>query len=584
MAFDGAYLYAVKQEIEAMTGARADKIHQPSRDEIIIHLRGREGMQKLLISTAGDSARLHLTEAAIENPAVPPMFCMLLRKHLGGGKLLAARQDGLERVLFLDFECINELGDRVQLTLACEVMGRYSNCILYDQDGKIIDSLKRNADVTRDRVILPGFPYEMPQRSRRLNFMDTDDETVISALLLAPDAPLDKALVQLFEGVSPLLAREWAYYVSKSSTLRTHDMTQDHRDRLLFTLRRTAEMLRTGSCQFSLLQTPEGQLKDYCFLRPEQYGALLVVRPMPSASAALDAFYTERDLHARMKQRANDLFRLVMTRLERVSRKLENQRAELAVTDKMERNKLYGDLLSANLYRLQKGDTAAVLENFYEEDCPQISIPLQVNLTPAQNAQRYYTFYRKAATAKEKLTEQIAQGEQELVYLESVFDVLSRAESEADLLLLREELCEQGYLKKRSGRQKPTKQQPPMVYRSEDGFMILVGRNNRQNDLLTTKQAAKQDIWLHTQNIPGSHVILVTDGAEPSETAIRQAAVLAAYHSKARDSAQVPVDFTRVKFVKKPNGAKPGMVIFTNQQTLYVKPDAQLCGKLAQKV
>ncbi len=584
MAFDGAYLYAVKQEIEAMTGARADKIHQPSRDEIVIHLRGREGMQKLLISTAGDSARLHLTEAVIENPAVPPMFCMLLRKHLGGGKLLAARQDGLERVLFLDFECINELGDRVQLTLACEVMGRYSNCTLYDQDGKIIDSLKRNADVTRDRVILPGFPYEMPHRSRRLNFMDTDDETVISALLLAPDAPLDKALVQLFEGVSPLLAREWAYYVSKGSTLRTHDMTQDHRDRLLFTLRRTAEMLRTGSCQFSLLQIPEGQLKDYCFLRPEQYGALLVVRPMPSASAALDAFYTERDLHARMKQRANDLFRLVMTRLERVSRKLENQRTELAETDKMERNKLYGDLLSANLYRLQKGDTAAVLENFYEEDCPQISIPLQVNLTPAQNAQRYYTFYRKAATAKEKLTEQIAQGEQELVYLESVFDVLSRAESEADLLLLREELCEQGYLKKRSGRQKPTKQQPPMVYRSEDGFMILVGRNNRQNDLLTTKQAAKQDIWLHTQNIPGSHVILVTDGAEPSETAIRQAAVLAAYHSKARDSAQVPVDFTRVKFVKKPNGAKPGMVIFTNQQTLYVKPDAQLCEKLAQKV
>lgn len=584
MAFDGAYLYAVKQELEALTGTRADKIHQPSRDEIIIHLRGREGMQKLLISTSGDSARLHLTQAVIENPAVPPMFCMLLRKHLGGGKLVSVRQDGLERILFLDFECVSELGDRVQLTLACEVMGRYSNCILCDQDGKIIDSLKRNADVTRERVILPGFAYEMPHRSRRLNFMDTDDETIISALLLAPDAPLDKALVQLFEGVSPLLAREWAYYVCKSDFIRTHSMTQDHRDRLLFTLHRTAEMLRNGGCQFSVLQTPEGQLKDYCFLRPEQYGALMVVRPMPSASAALDEFYTKRDLHARMKQRANDLFRLVMTRLERVSRKLDNQRAELAQTDKMEHNKLCGDLLSANLYRLQKGDAAAVLENFYEEDCPQISIPLQVNLTPAQNAQRYYTLYRKAVTAKEKLSEQIAQGEQELAYLESVFDVLSRAETEADLLLLREELCEQGYTKKKNGRQKPPKQQPPMVYRSEDGFMILVGRNNRQNDLLTTKQAAKLDIWLHTQNIPGSHVILVTDGMEPSETAIRQAAVLAAYHSKARDSAQVPVDFTRVKFVKKPNGAKPGMVIFTNQQTLYVKPDAQLCEKLAQKV
>ncbi len=584
MAFDGAYLYAVKQEIEALIGSRADKIHQPSRDEIIIHLRGREGMQKLLISTSGDSARLHLTEVAIENPAAPPMFCMLLRKHLGGGKLLAVRQDGLERILFLDFECVNELGDRVQLTLVCEIMGRYSNCILVGQDGKIIDSLKRNADVTRERVILPNFPYEMPHRSRRLNFMDTDDETIVSALLLAPDVPTDKALVQIFEGISPLLAREWAYYVCKTDTLRTHSMTQDHRERLLFAIHRTAEMLTAKNCKFTILQTPEGQMKDYIFLRPEQYGALMITKPMPSASAALDEFYAKRDLHARMKQRANDLFRLVMNRLERVSRKLANQRAELAETDKMERNKLYGDLLSANLYRLEKGDTTAVLENFYDENCPQISIPLQANLTPAQNAQRYYTLYRKASTAKEKLSEQIMQGEQELVYLESVFDVLNRAETETDLLLLREELYQQGYSKKRNAKQKPPKQQPPMVYRSEDGFMILVGRNNRQNDLLTTKQAAKQDIWLHTQNIPGSHVILVTDGAEPSETAIRQAAILAAYHSKARDSAQVPVDFCKVKYVKKPNGAKPGMVIFTNQQTLYVKPDASLCEKLAQKL
>ncbi len=580
MAFDGAYLYAVKQEIEACIDARADKIHQPSRDEILIHLRGREGVKKLLISTSGDSARIHLTEISIENPAAPPMFCMLLRKHLGGGRLVAVRQDGLERILFLDFDCVNELGDRVTLTLACEVMGRYSNLILVGQDGKVIDSLKRNADITRERVILPGFPYEMPHRSRRLDFLTTDDDTIGSAFLLAADMPLDKALVQLFEGVSPLLAREWAYYVGRGDTIRTHAMTDAQKDRLFFALHRTAEMLRTRSYQFTILQTPEGQLRDYCFLRPEQYGGLMITRPMPSASAALDEFYAKRDLHARMKQRANDLFRLVMTRLERVTRKLDNQRQELAETDKMERNKLFGDLLSANLYRIQKGDAAAVVENFYEESCPEISIPLQVNLTPAQNAQRYYTLYRKAATAKEKLAEQIAQGEQELQYLESVFDVLNRAETESDLLLLREELSQQGYVKNRSAKQKPPKQQPPMVYRSEDGFMILVGRNNRQNDLLTMKQAAKQDIWLHTQNIPGSHVILVTDGAEPSETAIRQAAILAAYHSKARDSAQVPVDFTKVKFVKKPNGAKPGMVIFTNQQTLYVKPDAALCESL----
>ncbi len=581
MAFDGAYLYTIRQELEPLVTARVDKIHQPSKDEILLYMRGRDGASRILISTAGDSARIHLTNIPVENPAVPPMFCMLLRKHLGGGKLTAVRQDGLERILFLDFECTNELGDKAQLTLACEVMGRYSNLILIGEDGKVIDSLKRNADVTRERVLLPSFAYEMPHRSRRLNFLEADDDTILNALLLSPDAELSKALVGVFEGVSPLLAREWAFYVSRDA-IRSHELTDSHKQRLLFTIHETARRLRDRDCQFHILQTPEGALKDFLFLRPQQYGALMVVREMPSASAALDEFYAQRDLRARMKQRANDLFKLIMTRMERVTRKLANQRQELSETDKMEQNKLYGDLLSANLYRLQKGDTAAVLENYYEESWPQITIPLQVNLTPSQNAQRYYTLYRKAATAKEKLAEQIAQGEAELQYLESVFDVLSRAESESDLMLLREELREQGYVRNRS-KQKPPKQQPPMLYESSDGFPILVGRNNRQNDQLTLKTAAKNDIWLHTQNIPGSHVILVTDGAEPSETAIREAAVLAAYHSKARDSAQVPVDFTKVRFVKKPNGAKPGMVIFTNQQTLYIKPDGELCRKLEVK-
>ena len=249
----------------------------------------------------------------------------------------------------------------------------------------------------------------------------------------------------------------------------------------------------------------------------------------------------------------------------------------------MEQNKLFGDLISANIYRLQKGDAEAILEDFYDPECPQVRIPLQKNLTPAQNAQRYYTLYRKAATAKDKLAEQIAQGEEELAYLESVFDVLTRADSEAELLLLRDELAQQGYVRSRSQKQKPPKQLPPLCYRSTDGFPILVGRNNRQNDQLTLKQAARSDLWLHTQNIPGSHVILVTDGAQPSETAIREAAILAAYHSKARDSAQVPVDYTLVRYVKKPGGAKPGKVIFTNQQTLYVKPDAALCAALEAK-
>lgn len=582
MAFDGAFLYTVRQELLPLIGSRVDRLHQPSKDEIIILLRSREGTARLLISTAGDSARIHQTELPIENPAVPPMFCMLLRKHLGGGKLLRVRQEGLDRILFLDFECMSELGDLVELTLACEVMGRYSNLVLIGGDGKVIDSLRRNADVTRERVLLPGFPYEVPHRTGRLNLLETDDETIVNALLLAPDQRLDKALVSIFEGVSPLLAREWAYYVSRDG-IRTGEMTQDHRDRLLFAVHGTKRMLLENDCRFHLLSTPEGVLKDFTFLRPEQYGALMVVRPMPSASAALDAFYAERDLRARMKQRANDLFRLLMNRIERTTRKLANQRQELAETDRMAENKLYGDLLSANLYRIEKGDAQAVLENFYEESCPQITIPLRTALTPSQNAQYYYTLYRKAATAKEKLAEQIAQGEEELAYLESVFDVLSRAESESELLLIRDELAQQGYVRTHGKKQKPPKQAPPMLYQSSDGFPILVGRNNRQNDQLTLKEAAKNDLWLHSQNIPGSHVILATDGREPTETAIREAAVLAAYHSKARDSAQVPVDYTKVRYVKKPGGAKPGMVIFTNQQTLYVKPDAALCERLAAK-
>lgn len=582
MAFDGAYLHAVRQEIEAYLNARVEKIHQPSREELILHLRSYQGAVKILINISGDSARIHLTEISIENPPAPPMFCMLLRKHLGGGKLAAVRQDGLERILFLDFDCINELGDSVRLTLACEVMGRYSNCILVNQDGKIIDSLKRNADITRERVLLTGFPYEMPHRNQRLNLLETDDATILNALLLAPEQNLEKALVSIFEGISPLLAREWAYYTCKSG-IRSHDLEKNQQERLLFAIHKTADMLKNQNYQFHILTTPEGTLKDFCFFRPEQYGNLMLVKPTESASKTLDQFYSERDLKARMKQRANDLFKLIMNRIERVSRKLQNQKQELAQTDQMNQNKLYGDLLSANLYQIQKGDTSAKVINFYEETAPEIDIPLQINFTPSQNAQRYYTLYRKAATAKQKLAEQMQQGEQELLYLESVFDVLSRAETENDLLLLREELAQQGYLRNRTQKQKPVKQAPPLAYQSEDGFLILVGRNNRQNDLLTLKQASKQDIWLHTQNIPGSHVILVTDGKEPSETAIRQAAVLAAYHSKARDSSQVPVDFTKVKFVKKPNGAKPGMVIFTNQQTLYVKPDKTLSESLIFK-
>ena len=382
-----------------------------------------------------------------------------------------------------------------------------------------------------------------------------------------------KALLQTFEGVSPVLVREWAYYTGKGQPCRAESLTDDQKDRLCYTIGRTREMLEQGDTVYTIVSTREGQPKDFSFLPLHQYGTLMVTKVMPSACALLDEFYASRDHMARLKQRANDLFHLLLHATERIQRRIVSQSEELDACDAKDDDRRKADLISANLYRLHKGDTEAVLEDFYEPDCPTIHIALDVRLTPPQNAQKYYQAYKKACTAEKILTEQIAKGREELAYLDSVLDALSRAESENDLEQLRAELAEQGYLRLLRRKGKPPKCLPPMEFTASDGTRILVGRNNRQNDQLTLKTANKNDIWLHTQNIPGSHVILETGGKEPSQKVLEEAAQLAAYHSKARDSAQVPVDYCAVRCVKKPAGAKPGMVIFSNQHTLYVKPE-----------
>ncbi len=572
MALDGAFLYAVRKEMDCLIGSRVEKVHQPARDEVVLSLRSREGGYKVLISASADRARVHLTDVSVENPKVPPMFCMLLRKRLGSGKLLAIRQDGLERVLYLDFSCVNELGDVVQLTLACEIMGRYSNLILIDEGGRIIDSIKRvDAEMSSKRLVLPGMPYEVPPRDERLNFLESTQDA-LRAALMERNGLLPKALLASLEGVSPVLVREWAFYAGRGADCRTEEMTADQYDRLLYAIQRTKEMLENGTCRFTIASTREGQLKDFSFLPLHQYGTLMVTKEMPSACALLDHFYAQRDRVARMKQRANDLFRLLVQTTERIGRRISSQTEELEQCREKEGLRRQADLISANVYRLKKGDAAAVLEDFYEEDCPRVTIPLDVRLTPPQNAQRYYAAYKKACTAEKVLAEQIAAGREELLYLDSVLDVLTRAETENELEQLRLELAEQGYVRAVRLKGKPPKSLPPMVYTSTEGFTILVGRNNKQNDKLTLKDAEKQDYWLHTQNIPGSHVIIRTEGQEPSMQTILEAASLAAYHSKAQASAQVPVDYCLARYVKKPAGAKPGMVIFSNQHTVYVTP------------
>ncbi len=577
MALDGAFLYAVKNELQPLVGGRIEKIHQPSREEAVISIRTRSGSKKLYISANAGSARVHVTEKSVDNPQTPPMFCMLLRKRLGSGKLIAVRQDGLERILFLDFECVNELGDVVTVTLACEIMGRCSNLIVIDHEGRVIDSIKRvDEEMSRERMVLPGMKYTLPPRDDRLNFLTAEPDEIKERLREVQPAELSKALIRVFEGISPVLAREWTFFAGRGAELRSDTVDGDQLDRLLFAIKSAKQNLTEGECCFCVASDRDGMLKDFSFVRLNQYGTLMLTKELGLASELLDYFYYERDRAARTKQRANDLFKLLVNLTERTSRRISAQQQELAACAEKDRFKLWGDLISANIYRIQKGDSSAEVENFYEEGCPTVSIELDMRKTPAQNAQRYYSEYKKCVTAEEKLAGQIEKGEEELAYLDSVFDALTRAESENDIIQLRLELVQQGYIRSGGGKAKPPKALPPIEYRSSDGYTILVGRNNCQNDQLTLKFAEKSDIWLHTQTITGSHVIIVTDGATPPDKTIEEAAIIAAVNSKGRNSTLVPVDYCLARYVKKPSGAKPGKVIFTNYKTAFVKPDTEL--------
>ncbi|MCM1132708.1 MAG: NFACT family protein [Ruminococcus flavefaciens] len=577
MALDGAFLYAVKNELQELVGGRVEKISQPSREEIVISIRRK----KLYISANAGNARVHVTQKQPDNPQTPPMFCMLLRKRIGNGRLIAIRQDGLERILFMDFECVNELGDVVVITLACEIMGRCSNLIIINDEGRIIDSIKRvDEEMSRERMVLPGMKYTLPPRDDRLNFLTAEQEEITERLRETNPAELSKALIRVFEGISPVLAREWTFFAGRGSHLQSDTIDGDQLDRLLFIIKKTRDQLINGKCCFSAASTKEGMLKDFSFIRLSQFGNLMYTKEIATASELLDYFYCERDRVVRTKQRANDLFKLLVNLTERTSRRIAVQKQELAECAEKEYYKLCGDLISANMYCIKKGDLSATVINFYDESNPEITIELDVRKTPSQNAQYYYSEYKKCVTAEEKLAVQIEKGEEELQYLDSVFDSLTRADSENDIIQLRLELREQGYIKSGGNKSKPPKALPPLEYKSSDGYTILVGRNNHQNDRLSLKFAEKSDIWLHTQNITGSHVIIVTDGETPPDRTIEEAAVIAAFNSKGRSSDLVPVDYCLTRYVKKPSGAKPGKVIFTNYKTAFVKPDEELENKL----
>ncbi len=585
MSLDGALLHCVKEELKNLIGARVDKIYQPSREEIVLTLRLLGGADKsrksLIFSANGGSARVNLTSAEFENPQSPPMFCMLLRKHLGGGRLVDIRQDGLERILYFDFECTNEIGDIVVNTVVSEIMGRHSNIIVV-RDGRVVDSIKRVTDeVSSVRRVLPNIVYETPPRAERLNLLEVNSDEVLSVLDGRTDR-LAKALPDVLEGVSPIFARECAYCAAGDVDVPCGGLTEEQRGRIGAFLDKAKAALN-GAAEFTMLTDETGKKKDFCFVDIGQYGSAMTVTKFDTANALLDDFFSSAGRAERTRQRAHDLLKTVNNAYERVSRKLELQKKELAECGEREVFRVCGDLINANIYQLEKGMTSCTLDDFYTGERREIK--LDARLTPSQNAQRYYAEYRKLDTAEKMLTELIKKGADDLVYLDSVLDCISRNENEQELNEIRRELREQGFI--RGGRDKPDdkrkKLSEPMKFRSTDGFEILVGKNNKQNDTLTLKTAKATDIWLHTKDIAGSHVIIKTDGKTPSEQTIFEAAQLAAFHSKGRSGSGVPVDYTAVKFVKKPAGAKPGMVIFTNNKTLYVTPDESVTEKLRAK-
>ena len=591
MALDGALLRQIKHELEGcLIGSRVDKIHQFSREEMVFVLRLREPAAdgsrsaKLYLSAGADSPRLHLTSSSFENPKSPPMFCMLMRKHLGSAKLLEIRQVGLDRILHLIFETRNEMGDLIELTVAIEIMGRHSNIILIDENGRVIDSIKRIDDTMSSvRPILPGVHYTLPPAQDKLDLITSTPEQIEQRLIEGKDTPLSKALLAAVQGVSPIVCREVANYVFVGDDRVISEMTPDHFDRLRFFLSRVILMARDYTGTPTSVIDSRKKPMDFSFLDIHQYGGSMFTRTYDSYSQLLDDFYTQRDNIQRMRHRSSDLLKVLANTADRIARKLSLQQKELADCSDRETWKIYGDLISANLYSIQKGDRTARLINFYDEAQSEVVIPLDPRKTPAQNAQKYYGEYRKADTAEKKLRELIEEGQQEAVYIDSVFDALTRAQTNDELTAIRAELAEQGYLRKKGSAAKKGKEPKlaPKRYRSDDGFTILVGRNNVQNDQLTLKEARGRDYWFHTKNIPGSHTIVVSDGQEVPDSTLHQAAILAAVNSKAAESSQVPVDYTLIKNVKKPRGAKPGMVIYVSYQTAYVTPDLELEKRLA---
>ena len=554
MAFDGGFLYKVLAEISEAIDSHIDKIYQPTKDELVFLLRKKGFAKRLYINVKPGSARMHFTEERPENPVVPPNFCMVLRKYISSARLLRVNQPDLERVAELYFSAANEMGDTENYCLVCELIGNRANVILVRENGKIIDALKHSDVETAKRFILPGAAYEYPERDEKLNPLINGNEILQN---LSDDTPdLANRLLKQSDGFSPLVCREIEFKAQKSG-LKTafFDVVEN----------------LSGKGDFCLVLKADGNPFEYSFTNISQYGEKYEIKRFETASSLLDAFYSAKENAARISAAAQDIIKLVKNLYNRTEKRLALRLNELKKCENREHLRIYGELIKANLYRLNSGDTVAVVENYYDENLKLVEIPLNPALSPAKNAEKYFKEYKKTYTAAVALTALTESDREELKYLESVADNISRASTVSEISEIREELAQGGYIKRAA--QKGAKQKAlskPLEFVSSEGYRILVGKNNLQNDYLTTRLASKSDLWFHTKDIPGSHVIVMCNGKPVSDETILLAARLAAKNSKAAASSKVPVDYTPVKFVKKPNGAKAGMVIYTTNKTVFV--------------
>ncbi len=555
MAFDGGFLHTVTLELQQAVDCHVDKIYQPTRDGLVLLLRKKGFAKRMVLSAASGTARVHFTEQKYENPDTPPMFCMLARKIFSSARLIDVRQKDLERVIEFTFDTTNEMGDRISPKIICELIGNSSNIILVDNDGKIYDAVHRS-DIDADRLVVSGASYKYPESQNKLNILNVDFETVKNKILNCKEQDLSQSLLQTLQGVSPLVCRELALAGDNSIENALNNL----------------KGYLTKS-NFNMLCKTDGTPADFSYLPINQYGSLYNVKKYDSPSALLDAFYYERENAARIHKASADISKLLSNLLTRANRRMAIREKELAENRDREDLRIKGELLKANLYAVSQGSAVARVQNYYDENLSTIEIALDPALSPQQNAAKYFKDYKRSCAAVQSLGTLIEKDELEIEYLESVSESLARCKSLADIAEIRDELSQGGYIKQTAKKQ-VRKKAPAQFdeYTSYEGYKILVGKNNLQNDYITCTLASKGDMWFHTKNIHGSHVVVFCGGQPLCDETIIFAASLAAKNSKAAKSSNVPVDYTPIKYVKKPSGAKAGMVIYTTNKTVFVNP------------